>query len=95
MIIHIIDEEKYSVVELLVNCNMYEDSTVGEVTAASLLAFMKIFWLERSGWKFVMMDGFSVNTVAINWPVTLCENFNVNRVRCMYNFLSLVVKNMD
>ena len=77
----IIDEEKCSVLELLSGCNIYEESLDGEGTAASLLAYMKIFGLERSGCQCLIMDGCVVNTAAVNPLVTLCNNINVNRVR--------------
>ena len=95
MIIFIIDEDKWSVVELLSGCNSYKESLGGKVTTASLIAFMKIFWLERSGWKCLMMDGCAVNAAALNCLVTLCDNINVNRFRCLSHFLSLVGKKMD
>ena len=95
MSICIIDEEKWSVVELLAGCNVYEDSPDGEGTVASMLSFMKRFGLKGSVWKFVMMDGCEFNTAAMNWLVSLCDNVKINRVRCLSCFLSLVGKNMD
>ena len=95
MSIRSINEEKWSVVDLLEGCNMYEESPDVEVTEASLLAFMIISGLKISGWQCVMMDGCAVKTAAVNWIVTLCDNVNVNIFRCLSNFLSLVGKNMD
>ena len=57
MSIHIIDEDKWSVMEFLAGCNMYEESPDGKGTADLLIAFMKIFGLERYGWKCLIMDG--------------------------------------
>ena len=74
---------------------MYEESLDGDGNEFSLLAFMKIFVLERYGCQCVMMDGCAVNTAAVNRLVTLCNNFNVNRVRCLFHFLSLTSKNMN
>ena len=94
MIIYIINEEKWSVVEFLAGFNVYEDSPNGEGNAASQIALMKRLGLEISVWKFVMMDGCAINTAAMNRLVTLCDNANVNRVRCLSCLLSLVGKNM-
>ena len=81
--------------ELRAGCNIYEESPDGEGTADLLLAPMKRFGLERSVWKCVMMDGCAVNTANVNWLVTISNNVNVNRVRCLYHFLLLVGKNTN
>ena len=94
MSIHIIDEEKWIDMKFPAGCKIYEESPDGEGTAYSLLVFMKIFRLERSGWNFFMMYWFEVNTAAVNLSVTLFDNFNVNVVRCLYHLLSLVGKKM-
>ena len=81
--------------EFLACFNMYKESPDGEGTVSSLLAFIKIFGLEISGRQCVIMDGCAFNTAAVNRIVTMCYNVNVNRVRCLSHFLSLVGKNMD
>ena len=43
----------------------------------------------------MMMDCCAVNTAAVNRLGTLCDNVNLNRVKCLSNLLSLVSKNMD
>ena len=89
------DDEAWKVIEFLAGLNMYDESPDGVGTAASLLKFMDIFNLDRSKWQCVMMDGCAVNTAAVDLLISLCDNVNVQRIRCLSHLLSLVGKKME
>lgn len=89
------DDEAWKVIEFLAGLNMYDESPDGEGTAASLLKFMDIFNLNRSKCQRVMMDGCAVNIAAVDLLISLCDNVNVQRIRCLSHLLSLVGKKME
>ena len=90
-----VDDKNWNVVETLAGLNMYEQSPNGEETAASLLHFKNRFHLCPANLVCFMMDGYSVNTNAVNRLCETFESINVKRVRYLSHFLSLVGNKLE